>query len=222
MKKLIANTFAITAILVSTIACKSDTKNETDGTTAKEVATPEAQATTYTVDTAYSTITWRGTKPAGAHEGTINIQSGSVQVAGDKITGSFVIDMNSITVTDLEGDGKANLEAHLKGTADGKEDHFFNVAKHPTASFEVTGVTKEGNARMMQGNLTLKGITKNIEFPVAYTVGGDTMTLGSKTFTINRTQWGIEFKSKTILDDLKDGFIGDDMEITISLKAKKA
>jgi polyisoprenoid-binding protein YceI len=222
MKKLIANTFAITAILVSTIACKSDTKNESDAATAKEVATPTAQAITYTVDTAASTITWKGTKPAGTHQGTINVQSGSVQVAGEKVTGSFVIDMNSITVTDLEGDSKANLEAHLKGAAEGKEDHFFNVVKHPTASFEVTGVTENGGARMMQGNLTIKGVTKNIEFPVAYTVGGDTMTLGSKSFTIDRTQWGIEFMSKSVFDDLKDKFISDDMEITISLKAKKA
>ena len=223
MKKLIANTFAITAILVSTIACKGDAKNETDATSAKEVATPAAQATTYMVDTAVSTITWKGSKPAGTHEGTIQVQSGTMQVTDDNnITGSFVIDMNSITVTDLEGDGKANLEAHLKGNAEGKEDHFFNVAKHPTASFEITGVTKEGNARMMQGNLTIKGVSKNIEFPVAYTVGGDTMTLGSKTFTIDRTQWGIEFMSKSVFDDLKDKFISDDMEITISIKATKA
>ena len=167
-------------------------------------------------------ITWTGSKPAGTHTGTINLQSGAVQVAGDAITGSFVIDMNSITNTDLEGDSKASLEAHLKGTAEGKEDHFFNVAEHPTASFEVTGVTDNAGVKTMQGNLTIKGITKNIEFPVTYAIEGDMMTLSSKTFTIDRTQWGIEFMSKSILDDLKDGFISDDMEITISLKAKKA
>lgn len=222
MKKLLANTLVITAILVSTIACKNDTKNETDATNAKEVATPKAQATNYTVDTASSVITWTGSKPAGTHTGTINVQSGTVQVAGDAITGSFVIDMNSITVTDLEGDSKASLEAHLKGTAEGKEDHFFNVAAHPTASFEVTGVTENAGVKMMQGNLTIKGITKNIEFPVTYTIEGDAMTLASKTFTIDRTQWDIEFMSKSVFDDLKDKFISDDMEITISLKAKKA
>lgn len=223
MNRLIVNTIAITAILVSTVACKGDLKNETDATTAKEAATPEAQAITYTVDANASTITWKGSKPAGTHEGTINVQSGSMQVAADNtITGSFVIDMNSITVTDLEGDGKTSLEAHLKGAAEGKEDHFFNVAKYPTASFEITGVSDKAGAKMMQGNLTIKGKTKNIEFPVAYTVGGDTMTLGSKTFTIDRTQWGIEFMSKSVFDDLKDKFISDAMEITISIKATKA
>lgn len=222
MKKLITNTFVIVAILASTVACKNETKNETDATSAKEVATPEAQATTYTVDTAASMITWKGSKPAGSHTGTINLQSGAVQVAGDAITGSFVIDMNTITNTDLEGDSKASLEAHLKGTAEGKEDHFFNVAAHPTASFEVTGVTDNAGVKTMQGNLTIKGVTKNVSFPVTYAIVGDDMTLSSETFTIDRTEWGIEFMSKSILDDLKDGFISDDMEITISLKAKKA
>ena len=222
MKKIFTNTCVIAALLVSTVACKNDTKNETDANNAKEVATPEAEATTYNVDTAASTITWKGSKPAGTHTGTIDLQSGSVQVAGDAITGSFVIDMNTITNTDLEGDSKASLEAHLKGTAEGKEDHFFNVAEHPTASFEVTGVSENAGVTTMQGNLTIKGITKNVSFPVTYAINGDDMTLSSKTFTIDRTEWGIEFMSKSILDDLKDGFISDDMEITISLKAKKA
>ncbi|GGG29215.1 hypothetical protein GCM10011344_32600 [Dokdonia pacifica] len=223
MNRLIVNTLAITAILISTIACKGDQKNETDATNAKDVATPEAQATTYNVDTAASTISWVGSKPSGTHQGTIAVQSGAMQVASDNtITGSFVIDMNTITVTDLEGDGKASLEAHLKGAAEGKEDHFFNVAKHPTASFEVTGISEKEGVKMMDGNLTIKGITKNITFPVAYTVGGETMTLGSKPFTIDRTKWGIEFMSKSVFDDLKDKFISDDMEITISIKATKA
>ncbi len=113
MNRLIVNTLTITAILISTIACKGDQKNETDATNAKDVATPKAQATTYNVDTAASTISWVGSKPSGTHQGTIAVQSGAMQVASDNtITGSFVIDMNTITVTDLEGDGKASLEAH--------------------------------------------------------------------------------------------------------------
>ena len=51
-----------------------------------------------------------------------------------------MIDMNSITVLDLEGDYKANLEAHLKGTVDEKADDFFNVNQFPTANFEVTKI----------------------------------------------------------------------------------
>ena len=222
MNRLIVNVFAIAAILVSTVACKGDTKNETEATAAKEVAAPEAQATNYTVDPATSSIAWKGFKPTESHSGTISLTSGNVQIDGDNVTGSFTIDMNSINVTDLEGDSKASLEAHLKGSAKGKEDHFFNVAQFPTATFEVTGITDNAGVKMMQGNLTMKGKTKNIEFPVTYSIEGDNMTLSSKSFMIDRTQWGIEFMSKSVFDDLKDKFIKDDMEVTISLKAKKA
>lgn len=222
MKKQIVNSLAIALLVFGALSCKGDKKNETDGTAAKEVATVAATATKYKVDVAESTITWLGSKPTGTHTGTIAIESGVVKVAGDKITGTFLIDMKSISVTDLEGDKKAGLESHLMGTAPGKEDDFFNVTKYPTAAFEVTGVTTKEGRPVMQGNLTLKGVKKNIEFPVKYAITGDVMELKSETFTIDRTQWGIKFMSKSIVDDIKNGVISDDMEITIRLKANKA
>lgn len=222
MKKQIVNSLAIALLVFGTISCKGDKKNETEGSAAKEVATAATTAAKFKVDTAASTITWLGSKPTGTHTGTINIESGVVQVAGDAITGTFLINMKSISATDLEGDQKAGLESHLMGTAPGKEDDFFNVTKYPTAAFAVTGVTMKEGKQMMQGNLTLKGVKKNIEFPVKYAITGDTMELSSETFTIDRTQWGIQFMSKSIVDDIKNGVISDDMELTIRLKATKA
>jgi polyisoprenoid-binding protein YceI len=222
MKKQIVNSLAIALLVFGALSCKGDKKNETEGTAAKEVATVAATATKFKVDTAGSTITWLGSKPTGTHTGTINIESGVVKVAGENVTGTFLIDMKSINCTDLEGDQKAGLESHLMGTAAGKEDDFFNVTKYPTAAFEVTGVTAKDGKQMMQGNLTMKGVKKNIEFPVKYDVTGDLMELKSETFTIDRTQWGIKFMSKSIVDDIKNGVIGDDMELTIRLKATKA
>lgn len=222
MKKQIVNSLAIALLVFGTISCKGDKKNETNGADAKEVATVAATATKYKVDTAASTITWLGSKPTGTHTGTINIDNGVVKVAGDEITGTFLIDMKSISNTDLEGDKKAGLESHLMGTAPGKEDDFFNVTKYPTAAFAVTSVTVKEGKQMMEGNLTLKGVKKNIEFPVKYEITGDTMELKSETFTIDRTQWGIKFKSKSIVDDIKNGVISDDIELTIHLKATKA
>lgn len=221
MKTLIINSFAALAIIAGTVSCKGDKQNETEATDAKEVATV-ADAMKFTVDTSGSTINWIGSKPTEDHTGTINIESGVVKVADDAITGTFLIDMTSITVTDLEGDQKASLEGHLKGEAEGKEDHFFNVAKYPTAAFEVTGVTEKNGKKMMQGNLTIRGQKKNIEFPVTYAINGADMTLTSETFTIDRTDWGVNYGSKSIFDDLGDKFISDDIQLTINLKATKA
>ncbi len=221
MKKQILNTLAVVALIAGTVSCKGDKTNETDATEAKEVATV-VDAMKFTVNTSASTIDWVGSKPTENHTGTINIESGVVKVAGDKITGTFLIDMTSITVTDLEGKGKASLEGHLKGQAEGKEDHFFNVAKYPTAAFEVTGVTEKEGKKMMQGNLTIRDQKKNIEFPVTYSVDGANMTLTSEPFTIDRTNWGVNYGSKSIFDNLGDKFISDDIQLTVKLQATKA
>ena len=221
MKKQILNTLAAVALVAGVVSCKGE-KNETEAKDAQEVAVVE-NAAKFKVDAASSTIEWVGSKPTGKHNGTINIENGVVNVAGDAITGTFLIDMTSITVTDLEaGDGKESLEGHLKGMAEGKEDHFFNVAKYPTAAFEVTGVTEKDGKKMMQGNLTMRDQKKNIEFPVSYSVDGENMTLTSEPFTIDRTDWGVNYGSKSVFDNLGDKFISDDIELTVNLKATKA
>ena len=43
----------------------------------------------------------------------------------------------------------------------------------------------------------------------------------SETFKIDRSKWGIEYKSKSFFNDLADQFIYDDMEISITIKANK-
>lgn len=203
------------------VACKGD-KAQT-ANSAEKVA--EATGQTLTVNTDLSTINWTGSKPTGSHTGTIKLSEGTVSVENDKITGgSFTIDMNSINCTDLDGDQKANLEAHLKGSAEGKEDDFFNVAKYPTASFAVTKVTnvansEEGNV-LVYGNLTLKDVTKNVSFTAKSAMSNGMLRLKSNKFKINRTDWGIKFMSNSFFDDLKDNFINDEIELMISVIAK--
>jgi len=221
MRRILVNTFAIALFAIAAVSCKGEGKNETAATTAKEAVTATA-ATTFTIDTASSIINWTGFKPGEKHHGTLSLTSGAVQV-GESISGNFVIDMNSLAVTDLKpGKGKEGLEGHLKGTAKEKEDHFFNVAKYPTAAFEVTGVSDKDGKKMMEGNLTIRGIKKNIAFPVSYSIQGNTMELKTEPFTINRTDWGVNFGSKSIFNDLGDKFIMDDIELQILLKAAKS
>lgn len=221
MKKSIIKIIAVLALLASIISCKGE-QNETKPTEAKEVAVVE-NAQEFIVNTATSTLEWIGSEPGKDHTGNISIEKGTVNILENEITGSFVIDMTSINVTDLEGKKKEGLEAHLKGTAKPEQDdHFFNVVKYPTAAFEITGVTEKDGKKMMQGNLSIRDKKQNIEFPVTYNVEGDTMTLSSETFTIDRTQWGVNYGSQSVFDNLGDNFINDDIQITIKLSAKKA
>lgn len=222
MKKIILNSLIVGGLLTGFASCKNS-GNEAEVSEAKEAATAQAEAMTFAVDTAASVIEWQGAKPTGTHTGTIKLSEGTF-MATDSIveSGNFTIDMNSITVTDLEGEDKSNLEAHLMGTVEGKEGDFFNVNEYPEASFEVTGITEKDGQMMLQGNLKMKDKTKNITFPVEFTNNGDSVEITSETFTIDRTNWDVNYGSKSVFDGLGDNFINDDIELKLNLKAKKA
>ncbi len=222
MKTKLITTLAISALIATVFSCKSETKNQTEANTAEEVTEGSTTATAYKLDGASSIIEWVGKKPTGQHSGNIKVTNGLIKVQDKKIhSGSFIIDMTSINVTDLEGDEKISLEGHLKGEGEGKEDHFFNVAKFPNAKFEITGITENDGKTSIEGNLTIKGITKNISFPANTSLEGNVLTLNTEIFTINRTDWGVNYASKSIIADIGDKFINDDIELKISVKANK-
>ena len=222
MKRFFLNAFVIAGLGLGVTGCKDNNK-EAEMAETKEAATAEAEAMKFTVDTASSVIEWKGEKPTGTHTGTIKVANGTF-MANDSVveSGTFVIDMSSIEVTDLEGEEKANLEAHLKGTVEGKEGDFFNVTEFAEATFEVTGVTEKDGQAMLQGNLTMKEETKNISFPVSISNNGEKMEITSEEFTIDRTKWNVNYGSKSVFDGLGDKFINDDITLKINLKANKA
>lgn len=223
MKTKLVNLIVISTLIISAMSCKGEKKNESEASAAEEVAEAPVAAVVYEIDPSGSIIEWTGKKPTGTHTGTVKLTKGSVKAQDQALeSGSFTIDMTSILVTDLEGDDKAALEGHLRGEGEEKEDHFFNVAKYPTAKFEVTGITEKEGKTMLQGNLTMKGVEKNISFPVSTSYEGDMMTLTSETFTIDRTNWGVNYGSKSVFENLGDKFINDDIELKIKVKAKKA
>ncbi|MBT0608251.1 YceI family protein [Aequorivita echinoideorum] len=217
MKTTILNLALIAFIGFGATSCKDGNK-ETEMET-EEAATASEMAVDYKVDTAASEILWEGSKPTGSHNGTIKLASGTISAnQGALEAGNFTIDMKSITDTDLEGEQKTNLEAHLMGTVEGQEGDFFNVNQYPTAMFEMTGA--ENN--MIKGNLTIKDKTNAVEFPATVTMDGDKLMIKSEPFTIDRTKWGVNYGSKSVFDNLGDKFINDDMKITVNVVANKA
>lgn len=224
MKKRVLNFVLVAGITLGSVSCKNDKENRVEPGEAQEAAVATGEAVTYEIDTTASTIEWRGTKPTGEHIGTINIQDGSLMATNEEITsGSVTIDMTSIEVKDegMDEDDRSSLENHLKGTVEGKETDFFNVREYPTATFEITGVTEENGQKMLQGNLTIKDATKNIQFPVDTDLGDEEITLESETFVIDRTDWGVNYGSQSVFDNLGDNFISDEMELTIKVTARR-
>ena len=210
-------------LLGSLVSCKGD--KGAKAAVGEEAKVAAAMGKDYKVDQGLSKIMWAGSKPAGSHNGTINVSEGMVAVKDGKVTGgSFTLDMNSISVLDLQGDEKAYLESHLKGSADDNADDFFNVSKHPTAKFEITkltGLTNDSAAsHLVYGNLTLKGISKEVGFKANIDISDSGLRVTSPKFTIDRTQWNIKYGSDKFFDNLKDKVISDDISLQINLVAK--
>ncbi len=209
----------LTLALVVTFASCKDKAQEAETTEAEAAAEVTEVSTKYLVDTEASTIMWKGFKPTGSHVGNIKIESGVFTMNGDAIeSGSFLIDMASINVTDIpaEDEGNAKLAGHLKSP------DFFDVEAFPASAFEVTSFTSENGKMMLSGNLKMKDVENNISIPVMVSENNDTITITSESFSVDRSKWNIKYGSKSFFDDLGDKFINDDMELQIKITANKA
>ena len=208
-------------------ACGGQQAKETTATTAPATTETTASASvnnngpikTYTVNK--GTVNWTGSKVIGgsSHTGTLSIALGDLRAKGDQIIGGqFTIDMNSINNTDLSADqGKGKLEGHLK-SAD-----FFDVAQYPTATFVITGSTPvTGQADVthnITGNLTIRDKTNTVTFPANVAVVDNKLTAVTPSFTIDRTEYGVEYGSSSIVGLAKDKVISDDMALVLSIEA---
>lgn len=161
------------------------------------------------IKTDKSKVVWKGYKVTGSHEGTIAIKSGSLTFDGNKlIGGEFVIDMTTISSTDLEGEYKGKLDGHLKA------DDFFGVENHPTSTLVFTKVTASGkNAYNVTGDLTIKGKTNPITFTIS--IYGSKATTSLK---IDRTKYDIKYGSANFFDGLKDKAIYDEFDLVADLE----
>lgn len=176
-----------------------------------EVGSEEITHDSFTVNAATSVVGWQGKKLAGDHHGVVNVKSGTVSIHEGSITGAEVeIDLASIKENDADAEYAAKLEGHLK-SAD-----FFDVAAFPTAKVVVTGVTNS----KASADLTIKGKTKAIEFPIEATVTDSSVNVKAE-FTINRTDWGIVYGSGSFMDLAKDKIIDDNISFTIEINAAK-
>ena len=161
------------------------------------------------VNTETSKVTWKAYKVTGSHTGTVDLKSGALIFDDGKLTGGeFVVDMGSLISTDLEGEYKGKLEGHLKS------DDFFGVEKHPTSSLVFTSVKASGkNSYDVTGNLTIKGITKEINLDVS--IYGSKATA---TMKVDRAQYDVRYGSGSFFEDLGDKTIYDEFDLVVDLE----
>lgn len=236
--KLTFSLLAMTAIIWS---CGTNSKT-VETSEAKEV-NEVTESTSISVNPDNSVVTWIGSKPAGKHNGTIAIAGGEVLVNnGAVVGGSFDIDINSLVVLDLPADSEwnAKLRGHLM-SAD-----FFDSENFSVANFEITGAAPYAQAELeadqeefateftpaslseimvenpthfISGNLTLRGVTKNITFPAAVSLDNGTVK-AKANFNINRIDWNLKYQDESsVADKAKDKFIYNTVNVGFELEA---
>jgi polyisoprenoid-binding protein YceI len=116
---------------------------------------------------------------------------------------SINVSVNSNTVNT----GNGSRDKHLK------KEEYFDVDKFTTLSFVSTKITQSTIAGrfFVAGNLTIKGVTKAIEFGFSATPAGDTYKFAGE-FEINRRDFGVGGSSSVMADKLK---------VSLNITAKK-
>jgi polyisoprenoid-binding protein YceI len=140
--------------------------------------------------------------------------SGSLTIGEDPLQSSVqaTVDLASVD-TDDEG-----RDTHLR-SAD-----FFNTESHPEMTFASTGVKEKGDDYVLLGDLTIKGVTRPVEFDLEFEGvspdpwGGTRAGFTART-EINRKDWGIDFNMA-----LETGgvVVGEKVKIEIEIEAVKA
>lgn len=113
--------------------------------------------------------------------------------------------------------GNEQRDAHLKAA------DLFDVEKYPTASFVSTGVRADGDDYVLDGEFTLKGITKPIELKLEFNGVNPGMGHGEvagfeASVVLNRKDFGIDFDAP-----LETGgvVVGEKVTITLDIEALK-
>ncbi|MEY4330644.1 MAG: hypothetical protein RL609_1392 [Bacteroidota bacterium] len=168
----------------------------------------------YIVDYKNSKVDWRGDNlVGGGHDGNVKVSSGNVVVSKGNITsGKVKINMNDMTCTDLtDAATNSKLINHLKA------EDFFNTAKFPDASFEITGSTpkadKSGNTHVVKGKMTIKATTLDMEFPVKVDVRDGNMHVTGDVL-VDRSKFDVKYPS------VGDYAVKNELKLKLDIKAK--
>ena len=208
-------TYLIIIIASLFFGCRGPVKEENKNNAS---ASSVSRGQKYTIDTKESVLTWKGSMVFDFDKGDVGyvyISKGELMIEKDSLVGgTVVIDMNTIEYGDKE---KKNTPVkHLKSP------DYFDVEKFPISTFAITkveSVNVRSKTIKVTGNLTIKGITNPVTFPAKMEVKDGIVRANGK-IVIDRTQWGIRYRSGKFYDIAADEIVSDDMEFYMNIVAK--
>lgn len=169
------------------------------------------------IDTKASKLEWFAEKVTGKHNGTVALKSGKVNITDGALTGGeFIVNMESIIVTDLEGEYKKKLEGHLKS------EDFFDVENHKTSKLKLIEVKDlKGDDQFnktIKAELTIKDITHEVSFPAKVKIENNKLAAYGE-LTIDRSKYNVRYGSASFFDNLGDKTIYDEFKVKVSIGA---
>jgi polyisoprenoid-binding protein YceI len=127
---------------------------------------------------------------------------------GRKVDGTFA-GMNADISFDEKDPSKSKIDASIqvgtintgnkKRDKDLKSEKYFNQEKYPAINFKSRSVVKTADGYMAKGDLTMKGISKEIEIPFTFENMGDHGEFKG-TLSLNRRDFQVGGKSKVLAD----------------------
>jgi polyisoprenoid-binding protein YceI/rhodanese-related sulfurtransferase len=180
---------------------------------------PNLRDGTHLIDIKKSKIDWTGRNLMGAHTGTIYLREGCIEVeGGHPVRGSFVVDMNTMTNSDIEeNDMRQMLIAHLKS------DDFFDTEHFPDAQFRLSKITvlpeaKPGSPNCeVCGDLTMKGVSGDLAFRAILGQTAEGLLAADAHFDIDRTRWNVLYGSGKFYEKLGKHLVHDEISLALKL-----
>ena len=168
----------------------------------------------FKIDTQKSNVKWIGSKISGSsHEGNISITEGKRSINHEKmVNAEFVVDLNTITCTDLGEEKAAYLVKHLKN------EDFFDVPNHPLAKLKLIKGTKTEKGYNITASLTIKEQTHPVVFDIEWIQRGSA-ALVSGILKFDRTKFNIKYKSGSFFNNLGDRAINDEVSLEFRIVA---
>lgn len=128
----------------------------------------------------------------------------------------FVIDMNSLTGTKFEDEeSRQNFEGDLKG------EKFFNTEKYPTATLKLLSANAHIYKIKTKAELTIMNKVQEMDLNVIATASGERDLKVSGSLILDRTDFGINYGSGSVFDNLGDNVIDDEVPVVFDLHLKR-
>ncbi len=180
-----------------------------------ETAIPGYEAATWTIDPVHSEVGF-----SARHMMVSKVRGRFTAFSGQIVTGEDPLKSSATAEIDLTSinTGQEQRDEHIK-SAD-----FFEVETYPTMTFKSTGVRVEDGEYILDGDLTLKGVTKNVPLRLELNGFGPDPYGGTRagftaTGEINRRDFNVNFNAPLASGGV---VVSDKIQLQLEIEAVKA